>query len=55
MLSLQVSSNIIGIGSQHFLAGFDDAFKLLERLSAYVFDIPVDAAIGQFQQVNEAF
>ena len=36
-------------------AGFDDTLKLLERLSVYVFDLPVDVAITQFQQIEEAF
>lgn len=41
----------------HFIVitGFDDTFKLLERLSLYVFDLPVDLAVNQFQQIEEAF
>ena len=41
----------------HFIVitGFDDTFKLLERLSLYVFDLPVDVAVNQFQQIDEAF
>ena len=41
----------------HFIVitGFDDTFKLLERLSLYVFDLPVDVAVNQFQQIEEAF
>merc|ERR1712029_369840 len=35
--------------------GFDDTFKLLERLSGYVFDIPVDIAVKQFDELEEAF
>jgi len=35
--------------------GFDDAFKLLDRLSLYVFDLPVNLAVQQFQQMEEAF
>ena len=35
--------------------GFDDALKLLERLSLYVFDLPVDLAVQQFQELDEAF
>ena len=37
------------------ITGFDDTFKLLERLSLYVFDLPVDVAVNQFQQIEEAF
>jgi len=39
----------------YILAGFDDAFRTLERLSIYVFDLPVDVAVKQFQEMNEAF
>lgn len=35
--------------------GFDDAFRALERLSIYVFDIPVNVAVRQFQDMSEAF
>jgi len=35
--------------------GFDDAFRAIERLSMYVFDLPVDVAIKQFKDMNEAF
>lgn len=35
--------------------GFDDGFKTLERLNMFVFDLPVDVAIKQFQNMNEAF
>eukprot|EP00092_Neocalanus_flemingeri_P067438 GFUD01082319.1.p1 GENE.GFUD01082319.1~~GFUD01082319.1.p1 ORF type:complete len:634 (-),score=187.67 GFUD01082319.1:90-1991(-) len=35
--------------------GFDDSFKLLERLSMYVFDLPVNIAVRQFQDMDEAF
>ena len=37
------------------LQGFDDAFRALERLSIYVFDIPVNVAVRQFQDMSEAF
>ena len=40
---------------EHDFLGFDDTFKLLERLSVYVFDLPVDVAINQFQKIDEAF
>ena len=43
------------INDCHYLLGFDDTFKLLERLSVYVFDLPVDVAINQFQKIDEAF
>jgi len=35
--------------------GFDDSFKLLERLSMYVFDLPVNIAVRQFEDMDEAF
>ena len=35
--------------------GFDDGFKTLERLNMFVFDLQVDVAIKQFQNMNEAF
>ncbi len=35
--------------------GFDDAFRAIERLSMYVFDLPVDVAVKQFQEMTEAF
>ena len=38
-----------------FSLGFDDTFKLLERLSVYVFDLPVDIAVKQFEELEEAF
>lgn len=37
------------------MTGFDDAFKTIDRLSNYVFDLPVDVAVRQFQEMNEAF
>jgi len=36
-------------------SGFDDAFRAIERLSMYVFDLPVDVAVKQFKDMNEAF
>ena len=39
----------------HFYPGFDDAFRAIERLSMYVFDLPVDVAVKQFKEMNEAF
>ena len=35
--------------------GFDDTLKLLSRLSVYVFDLPVDIAVKQFEEIEEAF
>ncbi|XP_059091425.1 RUN domain-containing protein 1-like isoform X2 [Tigriopus californicus] len=35
--------------------GFDDALRLIERLSIYVFDIPVDVAVRHFKDMSEAF
>lgn len=37
------------------VAGFDDSLRLIERLSIYVFDIPVDVAVRQFKDMSEAF
>ena len=36
-------------------SGFDDSLKLLERLSLYVFDLPVNIAVRQFEDMAEAF
>ena len=49
-LNIQISNN-----NNFHLQGFDDTFKLLERLSVYVFNLPVDVAINQFQTMDEAF
>ena len=35
--------------------GFDDSFKAIERLHTFVFNLPVNVAIKQFQNMNEAF
>lgn len=35
--------------------GFDDGLRAIDRLSMYVFDIPVNVAVKQFQDMNEAF
>ncbi len=35
--------------------GFDDAFRAIERLSIYAFNLPVNVAVKQFQDMNEAF
>ena len=32
--------------------GFDDAFRAIERLSMYVFDIPEDTAVKQFKDMR---
>ncbi|CAB4063471.1 unnamed protein product [Lepeophtheirus salmonis] len=34
---------------------FDDAFRSIERLSLYGFNLPVDVAVKQFQDMSEAF
>ena len=49
-VNIEISNN----NNLYFL-GFDDTFKLLERLSVYVFNLPVDVAINQFQTMDEAF
>ena len=45
----------MSIDNNFHFQGFDDTFKLLERLSVYVFNLPVDVAINQFQTMDEAF
>lgn len=35
--------------------GFRDGLKCLERLSCYHFDLPVDLAIRQFQNIKDVF
>ena len=36
-------------------SGFDDMFRLLDRLSLYVFDLPVNLGVRQFEDMDEAF
>ena len=38
-----------------FIAGFDDGFRAIERFSCYHFDLQVDVAVKQFQDLSEAF
>ena len=45
----------INLNPSFFFSGFDDAFRAIERLSMYVFDLPVDVAVKQFKDMNEAF
>ncbi|PSN47864.1 RUN domain-containing protein 1 [Blattella germanica] len=35
--------------------GFDDSFKSLEKLSQFKFELPVDLAVRQFQNIKDAF
>ncbi|KAL0119623.1 hypothetical protein PUN28_007813 [Cardiocondyla obscurior] len=35
--------------------GFQDAFYILDRLTSYKFDLPVDLAVRQFQNIKDAF
>ncbi|XP_058796945.1 RUN domain-containing protein 1 [Phymastichus coffea] len=35
--------------------GFQDAFHTLDKLTKYKFDLPIDLAIQQFQNIKEAF
>ncbi|XP_011062303.1 PREDICTED: RUN domain-containing protein 1 isoform X1 [Acromyrmex echinatior] len=35
--------------------GFQDAFHTLDRLTSYKFDLPVDLAVRQFQNIKDAF
>jgi len=35
--------------------GFQDAFHTLDRLTNYKFDLPVDLAVRQFQNIKDAF
>jgi len=37
------------------LLGFQDAFHTLDRLTNYKFDLPVDLAVRQFQNIKDAF
>ena len=48
-------TNNFFLENEIFFLGFDDTFKLLERLSVYVFDLPVDIAVKQFEELEEAF
>jgi hypothetical protein len=38
-----------------FIPGFEDSFHSLERLSQFKFELPVDLAIRQFQNIKDAF
>uniref|UniRef100_T1J021 RUN domain-containing protein n=1 Tax=Strigamia maritima TaxID=126957 RepID=T1J021_STRMM len=35
--------------------GFEDSFRTLDKLSSFNFDLPVDLAIRQFQNIRDAF
>jgi RUN domain-containing protein 1 len=35
--------------------GFQDALKTLDRLSKYDFDLPVEHAVKQFQNIKDVF
>lgn len=37
------------------ISGFQDAFHTLDRLTGYKFDLPVDLAVRQFQNIKDAF
>ena len=52
---IKSGQTIIIIFNFVFYIGFDDAFRAIERLSMYVFDLPVDTAVKQFKDMNEAF
>lgn len=36
-------------------SGFEDSFTSLEKLNQYNFDLPVDLAIRQLQNIKDAF
>lgn len=38
-----------------FFPGFQDAFHTLDRLTTVNFDLPVDLAVQQFQNIKDAF
>jgi hypothetical protein len=35
--------------------GFEDCFQSLDRLTQFKFDLPVDLAVRQFQNIKDAF
>jgi len=35
--------------------GFEDCFHSLDRLTQFKFDLPVDLAVRQFQNIKDAF
>jgi hypothetical protein len=37
------------------LSGFEDSFHSLERLTQFKFELPVDLAVRQFQNIKDAF
>jgi hypothetical protein len=37
------------------LSGFEDCFHSLDRLTQFKFDLPVDLAVRQFQNIKDAF
>jgi len=38
-----------------FSLGFDDAFRAVDRLSSYAFDLQVNVSVKHLQELNEAF
>ena len=50
-----MESKFVNPKNKTLFPGFDDTFKLLERLSVYVFDLPVNIAVKQFEELEEAF
>lgn len=38
-----------------FFPGFEDAFRSLERLNKYNYNLPIDLAVRPFQNIKDAF
>ena len=43
----------LSVNILYYILGFDDGFRLLERLALYQFKIPVNLAIQQFQVTKQ--
>lgn len=35
--------------------GFRDSFRTIEKLSAFLFQLPIDQAVRQFESINDVF
>ena len=49
------STKVKALNILFIFVGFDDGFRAIERLSIYAFNLPVNVAVKQFQDMNEAF
>lgn len=43
------------IATYFFLLGFQDSLKSLDALTSYNFELPVDLAVRQFQNIKDVF